>query len=346
MQIRKATALDAPGIAEVAESVRFRPGQADPRQGYLVYVGAPEEYAARLEQNEISFVAEENGRIQGFLLMSEAAGDTATQAGTDAVEALLFGAGAMLVDQIGVRPKTSGRGVASLMFAAMMEHLKPSRLTASIMHGPMRNSRSVGFFEGKQNFGCVGEYHEGHGFLWGVYEWKADGSQGDARYPIGRWLYCGVANETDLAARIERIRVLPDELRTIVKEIKEDALDVAPRPGAWTARQLVHHMADAHGQLTARARLALTEEQPPVKTFDENTWADLADAKTAPVEESLRILEGLHARIARLIASRPHEEMLREMHHPEQGILRLDRVLAYLDWHGRHHTAQIARMAP
>ncbi len=346
MQIRKATELDASGIAEVAESVRFRPGQADPRQGYLVYVGTRAEYAARLAGSSVGYVAEENGRIQGFLLLSHMAGDTATHASTAGVEALLFGGGAFLVDQIGLRPKASGQGVAGRMLTMTIEDLQPSRLTASIMHGPLRNIRSTGFFQGKRGFHCIGEYHEGQGFLWGVYEWKADGSQGDPRYPIGRWLYCDVANEVDLAARIERIRVLPDELRVIVKKFEEDALDVAPRPGAWTARQLVHHMADAHGHLTARARLILTEEQPPVKTFDENTWAELADAKTAPVEESLRILEGLHARIARLIASRPHEEMLREMHHPEQGMVRLDRMLAYLDWHGRHHMAQIARMAP
>ena len=345
MEIRKAVAQDASGIAEVARSVRYRAGEADPNQGYLVFVGTPGEYAARLASNNTSYVADEDGRILGFLLMSRSAGDTATHTEADGVEAMVFGQGALLVDQIGVCPDARGRGIAAHLFDRMMGNLKPTRLTASIMHGPICNRRSTGFFSGKQGFKCIGEYHEGHGFLWGVYEWKLDGTHGDIRYPIGRWFYSGVANEADLAARLERVHALPEQLRAVIESMPEARLDVVPRDGAWTARQLVHHLADAHGQMTARARLILTEEQPLVKTFDENTWAELDDALSAPVEESLRILDGLHARISRLIASRRHADMLFEMRHPEQGAVRLDRLLSYLDWHGRHHKAQIAQIA-
>ncbi len=345
MEIRRAVAEDASGIAEVARSVRYRAGEADPRQGYLVFVGTPGEYAARLVDNNTSYVADEDGRILGFLLMSESAGDTATHTEADGVEVMVFGEGALLVDQIGVCPNARERGVAAQLFARMLAEQKPTRLTASIMHGPLCNRRSTGFFAGKQGFRCIGEYHEGHGFLWGLYEWKLDGTQGDIRYPIGRWFYSGVANKVDLAARIERLNGLPGQLRSVIETMTEAQLDVVPRPGAWTARQLVHHLADAHGQMTGRARLILTEEQPLVKTFDENTWAELADARSAPVEESLRILDGLHARISRLIGSRSHSDMLLEMCHPEQGLVRLDRLLAYMDWHGRHHTAQIGQIA-
>ena len=346
MQIRKATVQDAKAISQVAESVRFLAGQADPNQGYLVFVGTPEEYAARLTGNDTSYVAEDNGRLDGFLLTSavvDEAGihDTATHVPTDAVEKLLFANGTLLVDQIGVRLDARGRGVAAQLYERMMTDQKPARVTASIMHGPLKNNRSLGFFVGKQGFKCIGEYHEGFGFLWGVYEWKADSTQGDLRYPLGRWLDCGVANEKDLAARVERLRFLPEQLRAAVKAFGEDALDAVPHRGAWSARQLVHHMADAHLQMTSRVRLILTEDRPQIKTFDENTWAELADAKSAPIEESLHILDGLHARIVLLIASRPHSDMLREMVHPEQGPVKLDRLLSYLDWHGRHHTAQV-----
>ena len=224
------------------------------------------------------------------------------------------------------------------MYERMVEELKPARITACIMHWPLKNTRSIGFFEGKCGFKCIGEYHEGFGYLWGIYE---HGSQADVRYPIGRFLYTGPANEVDLAQRIERIRVQPALLRAAVEKLDEEALDRAPRPGAWTPRQIVHHMADGHQMMMGRVRLILTEDRPEVKTFEENLWAELADAKSAPVEESLGVLEGLHARIARLIASRPHADMLREMRHPEQGLVKLDRLLSYLDWHGRHHTAQI-----
>ncbi|WP_031499314.1 YfiT family bacillithiol transferase [Bryobacter aggregatus] len=163
-----------------------------------------------------------------------------------------------------------------------------------------------------------------------------------ARFPIGRWQYSGMSNEAEAAARVERLRLLPEQLRAVLLQGGEARLDVEPRPGAWTPRQIVHHLADAHANLTIRVRLILTEEQPKVKPFDENTWAELVDASSAPVEESLRILDGLHSRIARLLATRPHSDLAREMLHPEQGLVPLDRLLSYLDWHGRHHTAQIA----
>ena len=338
MLIRKARVEDAAAMSAVAESVRYREGDADPSRGYLVFVGTPGEYAARLDGSDTSYVAEFDGRVIAFLLTSYSPEETAAHIEAEEVEGRIFGGGALLIDQIGVSPEARGQGAAAMLYERMLSELKPPRMTACIMHWPLKNSRSIGFFAGRCGFRCIGEYHEGNGFLWGIYE---HGSQGDVRYPVGRFLYTGPANEVDLEQRVARLRLQPARLRAAVEKLDEDALDQAPRPGAWTPRQIVHHMADAHQVMMGRVRLILTEEQPPVKTFDENSWAELADAKTAPVEESLRILEGLHERIARLIASRPHEDMLREMFHPEQGLVKLDRLLSYLDWHGRHHTAQI-----
>lgn len=345
MLIRKATPADAAAISAIAESLRYKAGEAVPSKGFLVFVGTPEQYAARLTANDTSFVAELNGKVVAFLLTAASPGDTATHAEDEEVIRRTFEGSALLVDQIGVSAEAKGQGSAAQLLDAVLTHVKPSRMTASIMHWPLRNDRSIGFFSGKNGFRCIGEYHEGNGFLWGIYEWKADGTQGDPRYPVGRFLYTGLANETDLAQRIERLRVLPERLRDAASYLSEDALDASPRPGAWTARQVIHHMADGHQVMAERVRLILTEEQPPVKTFDENTWAELADAKTAPIEESLRILDGLHARLARLLASRPYEDLSREMFHPEQGLVKLDRLLSYLDWHGRHHTAQVLSMA-
>ena len=338
MLIRKARVEDAVAMASIAESVKYREGDADPSRGYLVFVGTAEEYSDRLDGTDTSYVAELDGKVIAFLLTSYDSGGTASNVEAEEVERRVFGDSALLIDQIGVSPTARGLGAAARMYERMVEELKPNRMTACIMHWPLKNSRSIGFFEGKCGFQCIGEYHEGFGYLWGIYE---HGSEGDVRYPIGRFLYTGPANELDLAQRIERIRVQPALLRAAVEKLEEDALDREPRPGAWTPRQIVHHMADGHQMMMGRVRLILTEDQPAVKTFDENTWAELADAKTAPVEESLRILEGLHARLARLIASRPHKDMLREMLHPEQGLVKLDRLLSYLDWHCRHHTAQI-----
>ena len=325
MLIRLARIEDAEAVAEIAESVRYRSGEADATCGYLVYVGTPSEYRARIADSGICYVAEEENRVVAFLLMSRTgAVNTATHLGVGAVAERMFAEDALLVDQIGVGPQARSRGFGPAMYQRMLEDLKPHRITASIMHFPLRNEKSIGFFARTNGWKCIGEYSEGDAFLWGMYEWRADGRQGDLRYPLGHFLYGNVANEVDLAARVERIRVLPDVLREAVGKIQEDALDVPVRPGAWSARQIIHHMADGHSVMMIRSRLILTEEQPPVKTFDENLWAELADAKTAPVEESLRLLEGLHARFAQLIASRPHADMEREMFHPEQGLVKLD----------------------
>jgi ribosomal protein S18 acetylase RimI-like enzyme len=341
ISIRPATPEDAPAIAAIAESVRYQPSTADPSSGYLVYVGTPAEYAKRLSLSQTNYVAEHNGAVAAYLTTSFLPGQTATHAGHPEVAARLFGESALLVDQIGVRPESRGLGAAPLLYERAVADLKPTRMTASIMHHPLKNQRSVGFFAGRMGWKCIGEYAEGDGFLWGIYEWKSDGLQGDDRYPIGRFLYTGLVTEPDIAARIQRLRTLPAELTALVELLDADFLDAAPRPGAWTPRQLVHHVADSAAVFAERVRLILTEECPPIKTFDENSWADLADAKTGPVEDSLMLLSGVQRRLARLLESRPLIDFDRELFHPEQGIVKLDRIACYLDWHGRHHKAQI-----
>ncbi len=341
LQIRKLVVDDAAELSAIAESVRFAPPTADARQGYLVYVGTPEEYAARLAGASTGYLALWHGEAVGYLLVSPSAGDTATHAGSEAVLERVFGGDTWLVDQIGIRGEGKGKGIGAAMLERFFGGIKPKRATAVIMHGPMRNERSIGFFSGKHGFRCIGEYSEGDGMFWGIYEWKEDSSQGEAAYPLGRFLWTEVLNEADAAARTERIRLLPGHMRDIVSALGEARLDEAIRPGAWTARQVLHHAADTATVLCERIRLALTEERPLIKPFEEDRWVQLSDAKSAPAEESLSILDGVLGRMARLLATLPAEAFHRELTHPQQGILKLDRVCSYLDWHGRHHAAQI-----
>ncbi len=341
MLIRLATPADAPAIASIAESVRFNAATADPSRGFLVFVGTPAEYAARLTGNTTSYVAEHDGQIIAFLLTSFSAADTATHLVPGDVMDRLMGDNALLIDQIGVSPAARGLGAAPALLERALTDIKPSRATAAIMHWPLFNHRSIDFFSRRNNFNCIGEYHEGTGFLWGIYEYTAAQTPADPRYPVGKFLYCGLASEADFATRIDRLAALPSLFRNAVSQLTTDQLDTPPRPGAWTPRQVVHHVADGHQVMIERVRLILTEDRPPVKTFEEDDWAQLIDAHTAPVEESLAILDGIHARLARLLRTLTLADLQREMIHPQQGPVKLDRLLAYLDWHGRHHTAQI-----
>jgi hypothetical protein len=169
MIIRKARVDDAAAIASIAETVRYRAGEADPSKGYLVFVGSPEDYSRRLTGNSTSYVAEVDGKVTGFLLTTQSSNDTATHVVGDEVHAKIFGNNALLIDQIGVLP---GQHAASSLFDRLLMEVQPVRMTACIMHGPIFNQRSVGFFKGKCGFQSIGEYAEGDGFLWGIYEWK------------------------------------------------------------------------------------------------------------------------------------------------------------------------------
>ena len=123
--------------------------------------------------------------------------------------------------------------------------------------------------------------------------------------------------------------------------LSEQQLDTPYRPGGWTARQVVHHLADSHMNSCVRFRLALTEDSPTIKPYDEVSWASLPDASTMPVEPSLILLEGLHSRWVRLLESMSETDFLREFHHPESGVVRLEQNLAHYAWHGKHHVAHI-----
>jgi hypothetical protein len=140
---------------------------------------------------------------------------------------------------------------------------------------------------------------------------------------------------------IERIAALPAELRKIASAMTEKQIDTAYREGGWTARQVIHHLADSHANSHVRFRLALTEERPTIKPYDEKKWAELSDGREGPIEPSLRIVEGLHERWAALLRSLAPADFDRVVIHPVNGEMTLARLLRIYAWHGRHHLAHL-----
>jgi hypothetical protein len=165
----------------------------------------------------------------------------------------------------------------------------------------------------------------------------------DPRYPIGHFR-AAEANLTDHASHIAIIAALPENLRAATDRLSDSQLDTPYREGGWTVRQLVHHVADSHMNAYVRTRLALTEDWPVVKGYDEKSWAEIYDARTAPIDISLRLLEGLHARWVILLRSLTGDQWQRGYDHSENGRRSLAETAALYAWHSRHHTAHITEL--
>jgi uncharacterized damage-inducible protein DinB len=165
----------------------------------------------------------------------------------------------------------------------------------------------------------------------------------DPRYPIGRFKRVASLDEAQRGDLIDAIRQFPEELELVLRTLPGEALDRPYREGGWTIRQLVHHVADSHMNAYIRFRLALTEDHPTIRPYDQGGWANLPDASQDPLTPSLRILEGVHARWSSLLRSTPAESFSRTLHHPESGDMTLDTLLQLYAWHGRHHLEHIRR---
>jgi DinB superfamily len=166
----------------------------------------------------------------------------------------------------------------------------------------------------------------------------------DLRYPIGPPVrHLQLAAEQRLPM-IETVALMPARLRAAVSGLNATQLDTPYRQGGWTVRQVVHHLADSHMNSFVRFKLALTEDAPTIKTYEEARWAETADAKTPPVDLSLALLENLHARWALLMRSMAEEDWARKLTHPERGVVTLDENLCVYDWHCRHHVAHITTL--
>lgn len=166
----------------------------------------------------------------------------------------------------------------------------------------------------------------------------------DQRYPIGQFTYVGPLTETERRQYIEQIAAAPANLRAAVKGLNDDQLNTPYRAGGWTVRQVVHHLPDSHMNAYVRFRLALTEHDPTIKTYNEGKWANLYDARSAPIEPSLALLEALHQRWVTLMRSLTADSWKRTFQHPEAGPYSLEKQLAMYCWHGRHHTAHVIKL--
>lgn len=160
------------------------------------------------------------------------------------------------------------------------------------------------------------------------------------QFPAGAFAAPDSHDPSGRAAWIADIEQTPARLRRAVAGLSEVQLDTPYRN--WTVRQIVHHIADSHLHSYARFKLALTEDRPTIKPYDESRWSGLADARGAGIETSLQLLDGLHARWTYLLRTLPSDAFERAYYHPEsREVLPLWKALAYYAWHGHHHTSQI-----
>jgi uncharacterized damage-inducible protein DinB len=164
----------------------------------------------------------------------------------------------------------------------------------------------------------------------------------DLRYPLGNFVYDGIATAEARRERIERVERTPAALRAAVAGLSEAQLATPYRPGGWTVRQVVHHVPDSHLNALTRFKLALTEPTPTIRPYDEARWAELGDVAATPIDVSLRLLEALHERLVILLRSMRDDDFRRTLFHPERNAtMTLDELLALYAWHGPHHTAHI-----
>lgn len=164
-------------------------------------------------------------------------------------------------------------------------------------------------------------------------------------YPIGRFGWPGAVTATERDAAIDRIAKLPSQLINAIAGLTDTQLDTPYRNGGWTLRQVALHVPDSHMNGFIRMKLALTEDNPTVRTFDENLFAQLPDGVDGPVHDSLALVQALHARWTRLLRALPESAFLRSYVHPDHGPVRLDAALMLYAWHGEHHAAQITAFA-
>src|ERR1700761_3741944 len=166
-------------------------------------------------------------------------------------------------------------------------------------------------------------------------------SDDQLRYPTGKFQIPVSYTPEDIRGWINDIKTLPGKMRHAIIGLNYEQLDTPYRPGGWTLRQVVHHIADSHLNAMIRFKWAMTEDNPTIKAYHEADWALLPDYKL-PVEASLKILDGLHQRLVALFEGFHEDDWNRTFIHPESGAtISLKRNLAMYSWHGRHHLAHI-----
>lgn len=166
----------------------------------------------------------------------------------------------------------------------------------------------------------------------------------DLRYPIGRYAPPPSFTPEWRRGCIDRIAATPAALRAAVHGLDDGALDTPYRPGGWTVRQVVHHVPDSHLNAYVRLKLALTEDCPTIKPYDEEAWALLADSRSTPVEVSLQLLESVHDRWVRILRAMSDADFDRTYVHPDSGRHALTHLVGLYAWHGEHHVAHVTSL--
>lgn len=164
------------------------------------------------------------------------------------------------------------------------------------------------------------------------------------RFPLGRFAPQDHLTAEDRRRLWDEIAAAPAALRAAVEGLDDAQLDTVYRPGGWTVRQVVHHVPDSHLNAYTRFKLAVTEDIPTIRTYDEAAWGELEDAREARVEVSLDLLDALHARWVPWLRSLSEEDYERRLDHPEFGQMTLETLLQLYAWHGAHHVAHVTSL--
>ena len=166
----------------------------------------------------------------------------------------------------------------------------------------------------------------------------------DPQYPVGKFTPDDNPTAESRTRHIEQLVSLPSQMRQAVNGLTPEQLDTPYREGGWTVRQVVHHVPDSHLNAYMRFKLALTENIPTIKPYDEAAWAKLKDSELTPIDVSLTLLDAVHTRWVTLLRTLTADDFARKFNHPELGIQTLDTTLAMYDWHSRHHLAHITSL--
>jgi hypothetical protein len=165
------------------------------------------------------------------------------------------------------------------------------------------------------------------------------------RYPVGRFTPKDLYTKEGISSAISNIEELPQQLDALVKSFSEKQWDTTYRQGGWTARQVVHHLADSHMNAYIRFKWTLTEQTPTIKAYDEKAWAETPETKADPII-SINFLKALHVKWVTLLKLLTTEDLQRQFMHPEtKKLVAVDRLIATYGWHGEHHLGHLKIIA-
>lgn len=172
----------------------------------------------------------------------------------------------------------------------------------------------------------------------------AQESTPDLRFPTGKFQRPASLDATARARAIEIVAGTAAKLRDAVQGLSDEQIETPYRPGGWTVRQVVHHVPDSHLNAYCRFKLALTENEPTIKPYNESAWAELSDVAAVPISTSLTLLDTVHERWVAILRGMKASDFERHLVHPESGRQTLDQMLALYAWHGPHHIAHITSL--